>query len=149
MNLTILGENQYVYGDMVRKKIIACIVVVILAATSNTVVMWLHTRESLFMCIIMNALLDVVAGWFVIWQLDRFILPGRKLLRLYKKAGIIVNGEVEEISKCTERYYGFDCWVVTVGGHKLFLVDNGTISLKVGQPVSLETVHGVVKEVLL
>ena len=148
MNPTILGEGQYVYADKIRNKIIVCVIVLAVAAVLNAAIMWVQTKESLALCIVANILLDIAAGWFVVWQLDRFILPERKLLRLYKKVGIIVNGEVEGISERTERYYGFDCRVVIVSGHKVFVVDNETISLNVGQSVSLEAVHGIVKEVL-
>ena len=148
MNPTVLGEGKYVFGDRIRNKIIICIMVIAVAAAFNILIMQVCTKENLMICIPVNIVLDIAVGWFVVWQLDRFILPGRKLLSLYKGQGTIISGEVEGISEKTERYCGFDCWVVTVSGHKVFVVDNDTIFLKVGQKVSLEATHGIVKEVL-
>ena len=148
MNPTVLGEGKYVFGDRIRNKIIICITVIVVAAVFNILIMQVCTKENLMICISINIVLDIAAGWFAVWQLDRFILPGRKLLSLYERQGVIISGEVEEVSEKTERYCGFDCWVVTVSGHKVFVVDNGTIILEIGHQVSLEATHGIVKEVL-
>ena len=129
MNPTVLGENQYISGDKLRGKIVACVVIVVVTLVLNTGITLIHTRESLAARMVLNILLDVIAGWFVVWQLDRFILPHSRVLRLYKKSGTIVSGTVEKISQTTERYYGFDCWEISVDGHRLFVIDNDTIFL--------------------
>lgn len=149
MKQTVLGEGQYVFADGIRNKTIACIAVVILTLVLNVVITLSHTRDNLVICMWLNVLFDVSASWFVIWQLDRYIVPYRRLLRIFKKQGSIICGEIQEISQKTERYYGFDCWVISVDGHRLFVIDNNTISLNKGETVTLETVHGIVKEVQL
>jgi hypothetical protein len=113
----------------------------------NMVEMQLYIKETLKLCIVINVFTDLLAGWFVVWQLDKFILPYRKLIRLDGKAGMIVSGVVDAVSEKTERYYGFDCWVFKVNGHRVFVINNGNISLTVGQCVTVEVVDGIVKEV--
>lgn len=149
MNQTVLGENQYLLEEQIRNRIIFCIAALIAAIVCNIVLTLFRTPQNHTIFMVLNMALDMAAGWFCIWQLDSFILPYKKLLKLYRKTGTTVSGTVEEISSQTQRYYGFDCFAVTVDGHKLFVVDNGTISLEPMQPVTLEVVHGIVKEVVL
>lgn len=149
MNKTVLGENQYLLEDQIRNRIIFCIAALIAAIICNIVLTVLSTPQNHTIFMVLNMGLDMAAGWFCVWQLDSFILPYKKLLKLYRKTGTTVSGIVEEISSHTQRYYGFDCIAVTVGGHKLFVVDNDTISLEPEQSVTLEVVHGIVKEVVL
>ena len=149
MNQTVLGENQYLLEEQIRNRIIFCIAALIAAVICNIVLTMFRTPQNHTIFMVLNMALDMAAGWFCIWQLDSFILPYKKLLKLYRKAGTTVSGIVEEISTQTQRYYGFDCIAVTVDGHKLFVVDNGTISLEPMRPVTLEVVHGIVKEVVL
>ena len=47
MNPTILGESQYTYGDMIRKKMISCIVISTVAVVLNVVVMLVCAKENL------------------------------------------------------------------------------------------------------
>ena len=149
MNQTVLGENQYLLEEQIRNRIIFCIAALIAAVICNIALTMFRTPQNHTIFMVLNMALDMAAGWFCIWQLDSFILPYKKLLKLYRKIGTTVSGTVEEISSQTQRYYGFDCFAVTVDGHKLFVVDNGTISLEPTQQVTLEVVHGIVKEVVL
>ena len=149
MNQTVLGENQYLLEERIRNRIILCVGALLAAVVVNVVMVFLRTKENHTVLMLLNMVLDIAAGWFCVWQLDSFILPYKKLLKLYRKNGTTISGTVEEISTQTQRYYGFDCIAVTVDGHKLFVVDNGTISLEPMQPVTLEVVHGIVKEVVL
>lgn len=149
MNQTVLGENQYLLEEQIRNRIIFCTAALIAAVICNIVLTIFRTPQNHTVFMFLNMALDMAAGWFYVWQLDSFILPYKKLLKLYRKTGTTVSGIVEEISSQTQRYYGFDCIAVTVDGHKLFVIDKGTISLEPGQPITLEVVHGIVKEVVL
>ena len=149
MNRTVLGENQYLLEEQIRNRIIFCAAALIVAVVCNVILILFRTPLNHTAFMLLNMAADMVAGWFCVWQLDSFISPYKKLLKLYKKTGTTVSGTVEEVSSQTQRYYGFDCITVTVDGRKLFVVDNGAISLEPMQPVTLEVVHGIVKEVVL
>lgn len=149
MNQTVLGENQYLLEERIRNRIIFCAIALATAIVCNIIFIALHTPQNYTIFMLLNMAVDMAAGWFCVWQLDSFVLPYKKLLKLYRKTGTTVSGTVEEVSSQTQRYYGFDCIAVTVDGHKLFVVDNGTISLEPAQSVTLEVVHGIVKEVVL
>ena len=149
MNKTVLGENQYLLEEQIRNRIIFCVAALITAIVCNIILTIFRNPQNHTVFMLLNMALDMAAGWFCVWQLDSFILPYKKLLKLYRKTGTTVSGIVEETSSQTQRYYGFDCIAVTVDGHKLFVIDNGTISLEPEQPVTIEVVHGIVKEVVL
>ena len=149
MKQDCLGENQYLLEERIRNRIILCVGVLLAAVAVNVVMVFLRTKDNHTLLMLLNMALDIAAGWFCVWQLDSFILPYKKLLKLYRKTGTTVSGTVEEVSSQTQRYYGCDCIAVTVDGHKLFIIDNGTISLEPAQSVTLEVVHGIVKEVVL
>lgn len=149
MNQTVLGENQYLLEDRIRNRIIFCASVMAVAIVCNIILTIFRTPQNHTIFMLLNMALDMAAGWFCVWQLDSFIVPYKKLLKLYRKTGTTVSGTVEEISSQTQRYYSFDCIAVTVDGHKLFVVENSTISLELTQSVTLEVVHGIVKEVVL
>lgn len=149
MNPTVLGENQYLLEERIRNRIILCAAALAAAIVCNIILTIFRTPQNHTIFMLLNMALDMAAGWFCVWQFDSFILPYKKLLKLYRKTGTTVSGIVEEVSSQTQRYYGFDCIAVTVDGHKLFVVDNGTISLVPAQSVTLEVVHGIVKEVVL
>lgn len=149
MNQTVLGENQYLLEERIRNRIILCVGALLVAVAVNVVMVFLRTKENHMLLMLINMALDIAAGWFCLWQLDSFILPYKKLLKLYRTTGTQITGTVEEVSEKTKRYFGFDCIVISVDGHKLFVVDNGYITLKTQQSVTLEVAHGIVKEVVL
>lgn len=149
MKQNCLGKNQYLLEEQIRKRIIICAAVLFVAVISGIILTLFRTPENHAILMLSNMVLGIAAGWLGVWQLDSFILPYRKLLKLYRKTGTTVSGVVETVSDNTERYYGFDCMAVTVDGHKVFVIKNGAISLAPAQAVTLEVVHGIVKEVAL
>ena len=149
MKQDCLGENQYILEARIRKRIILCVVLILLTVAVNIAIACLRTKENHTLFMLLNMGLDIVVGWFCLWQFDSFIRPYGKLLKLYRKNGSVISGVVEKISTQTRRYYGFDCMTVTVDGHKLFVIDNGCISLEPARQVTVEIVHGIVKEVAL
>lgn len=132
-----------------QKKIcsICCIAAVVLAAGLNILFTVLHTRQTHTPMMILNIVIDILALWFVAWAVTAVIIPLHRLLRLDDQKGQTVSGIVEGVSENTERYLGYDCRIVTVSDQKVFVIDNGTISLQPGETVMLQTVSGVVREV--
>lgn len=149
MKQNCLGKNPYLLEEQIRNRIIICVAVLFVVVISCIILTMFRTPENHTILMLSNMALSVAAGWFGVWQLDSFILPYRKLLKLYRKTGTTVSGVVETVSDNTERYYGFDCIAVTVDGHKVFVIENGAISVEPAQSVTLEVVHGIVKEVEL
>lgn len=149
MKQNCLGENQYILEDQIRNRVILCVAALLIAIISNIIITLFRTPDNHTALMLLNMALDIAAGWFGVWQLDSFILPYRKLLKLYRKKGTTITGIVETVSEKTERYYDFDCIAATVDGHKVFIIENGSISLVPAQLVTLEVVHGIVKEVAL
>lgn len=149
MTQTCLGENLYLLQERIRNRIILCSVILAAAIGTGVVLVLLRTPENHNWMQFLSILLTIGAGWLFVWNLDSFILPYGKLIRLYQKPGREVCGVVEEISQTTKRYHGFDCTELTLSGHKLFVVENGSITLKPGQQITAQVVHGIVKEVAL
>lgn len=149
MNQSFLRDNQYILEERIRNRMILCSVILVLSFVGAGLLVLLRTPENHTFLLITDIAICLLASWFFIWNLDGFILPYRKLLKMYRQEGMEITGQVEETGERTCRYHGFDCFPVTVAGHKLFVVDNGTISLEIGQQVTLSAVHGIVKEVAL
>ena len=149
MTQTVLGENQYLLEEQIRNRILICAGILVLAIGAGVGCVFLRTPGNHRWMLILSCLLSIGAGWAFIWNLDSFILPYRKLLKLYRRKGVTITGMVSSVSETTQRYYGFDCIVAVVDEHRLFLVHNGGITLESGQQITAQVVHGIVKEVEL
>ena len=148
MKQTLLPQPRFEAEQTQRKLTGLCILVSAAAVILNLLLTLLHTRQTHTLMLILNIVVDLAAGWSVAWLLTEKLLPLRKLLSLEAMEGRTVSGIVEAYPDQTERYYDMDCRTVTVGGQKLFVVDNGTISFASGQLVTVCVVHGIVKEVM-
>lgn len=148
MKQTFLPEPRLVLQRQKKICIICCIAAVVLAAGLNILLTALHTRQTHTPMMILNIAVDLIALWFVTWAVTAVIIPLHRLLRLDEQKAKTLSGTVEEVAQNTERYLGYDCRIATVSGQKVFVIENGTISLQRGETVTLQTVSGVVREVL-
>lgn len=148
MKQTILGEEQAQTKRRVQNRLFCCVGIIFVAAVLNVFFIVLRTKENHTLMLMMNILVDLAAGWIMVWNVTTFVAPLKKCLRLQENEGILLSGTVENVFEGTERYCGFDCIVATIAGHKVFVVDNGNIRLTPSEQVTVIIVQGIVKEVV-
>ena len=148
MKQTFLGAPPDEIKKQIRARVILGVSALLIAAAVNIALTLLRTPENHTAFLIINIVLDLIVGWFCVYLLDSHVLPNRRLLRLYGERGTKLSGTVDSVSENTERYSGFDCLVITIGDQKVFVINNGNLKLEPGQDVTVDAVHGIVKEVI-
>lgn len=149
MKQTVLGVDKNSVQAVIHRRVIICTILCLCALFANVLITLLHTPDNHTLLIMINVLVDTVVGWISLWMIDTSIIPQKRLLSLLKRPGTEVSGTVKTLSRDTERYLHFDCLAVTISDHKVFLVDNESIHLEVGQTIKAKVVDGIITEVSL
>lgn len=149
MRRTILGCSVKKTRRLIGKQMVICTVALVLAFCENIWCMCIRTKENSGLYFALIVVADVIAAWITIYCITTGIMPRKKYMRIFLKEGQALSGIVEQVSAKTERYARMDCRPIRISGHICFLVENGHISLKEGQYVSVETVDGIIKDVVI
>lgn len=147
MKQTALGISPDCIRKEIRSAIIRCGCVFALTAAVCVALLLLRNERSHNLLLAADIVVSLIGCWYLVWYVTAKILPLRRLLRLDSMPETELSGTVDEISEQSERYFGFDCTPVKIGGRRLFVINNGNISLRAGEEVTVLTSHGIVKEV--
>lgn len=147
MTQTLFNESEYCVREKLKKQKVICISVALAAFMVNCGLMLIRTKEISTLIFYSNVLIDLVAGWGIAFHILTEQMETRKILKLYKEHATEISGQVTSVSNHTERYHGFDCYVVWIGDRRVFQLKNGAIQLKVGSTVRAVVGHNIVREV--
>ena len=92
----------------------------------------LRTEENHNWLMLLNILIDICGGWFIIGYVSLCVLPQKKLLSCLAKGKYYIEGSVIEVSQQSVRYMGLDCCEVHLAERRLFLPED-TLSLDAGE----------------
>lgn len=143
-----MGTTRSQIQNQIRNGLICCGGVFALTAAVAVVLLLLRNDSNHNLLLIAEIVVSLIGCWYLVWYVTTKILPLRRLLRLDAMPNTELSGTVDAISDRSERYCGFDCTPVTISGRRLFVINNGNISLNCGDKVTVQVSHGIVKEVL-
>lgn len=149
MRQTILGCTSEETQKRIRIEILTCIAAAALALAENIFCLCIRTTQNADLIFVLITAADVFAAWLAIFMITAKIIPQKTWLHIFQKDGTTLEGIVESISEETQRYAGMDCHQVQISGHTVFLVDNGNITLQVGQRISAQRADGILKDVVI
>ncbi len=149
MTQTVLGSGKGPFVKRLNRRYGLCVLAALVALGLNLVLTALRNDQNHTALLWLNILLDVAAGWFLIFYISLGILPDRRLLRLYNGSRRAFGGTVTHITAQTKRVRHMDCYTVTLSGadtRQLFLPAGTALELKEGEQVTLWAVDGVIVE---
>lgn len=149
MRQTILGCSTREMKKQIRVEVLICVAATVLAFAENIFCLCIRTKENANPVFALIVAADALAAWLAIYKITEKIMPRKRWLRIFSKNGTSLIGIVESVSERTQRYARMDCRQIRISGHTAFLVDNGNITLQVGQEVSAQTADGILKDVVI
>ena len=146
MKQTIFGASREEFQKRLRARIILCVCVFCAILMIHGVCTWLRTEQNHTAMLLLNIAADILGGSFLIAQLNIYVLPQLKSLKLYDLAAQETTGQVVEIGESAIHYIGVDCLEVHLPDRRLFL-PVGTITLTVGAQYRFRLKGNLVVEV--
>lgn len=146
MTTNILGTTPNQFRKMLSRRIHLCIAIISATLMINLFLAANRSNETHHLFLMVNILLDLVSGFFLIYYVQEQILPQRRLFALFSADTEQVEGTITDILPELQRYRGIDCHVICVGERRLFLPAD-TVLLQVGQQISARLVYNMILEV--
>ena len=126
---SVLGQSAHSYKKRLDRRIGLCIAVFVLTVGLNILFTALRTDSNHGLMLILNIAVDVLCGFFLLYEIEMHILPRVRLYRLFCRNRELLSGTVTEISQDTQRYMDIDCHTVTVDDRRVFL-PAGTLKIQ-------------------
>ncbi len=152
MSRSILGTDRASFVKKIKNKKSSCIAVLCVAVALNILLTFFRNDRNHTWMLWLNILLDVAAGWFLIFYISLWIAPQQRLLSLYDGKRSIFEGTVIKITEGTQRVRHTDCFTVTFvideAERQFFLPANAALSITEGEQVQISAVSNIIVEIL-
>ena len=146
MKQTLLEKSIEESCAVYKEERYAYIGALLLTSALNIFLCYLRTDQNHYWLLAVNALLDILCGWGIIYHMTEKHLVLKRMIRLQKGNRTTITAEIAGISEKTQRIPGLNCFVVTANGRRLFLPEQGNISLETGKTYTLDFVENVIVE---
>lgn len=146
MKTNILGTTPERYRKILCMRIGKCIGITCLALLANTLLTLFRSEENHTLLLLLNIVIDIACAFFMIYYISEYVLPPRRLYRLFFVPSHTYSGVVRHISAETQRYRGIDCVVITIDTHCFFLPAEFP-EPEIGVAISVKTASNIILEV--
>ncbi len=153
MKQSILGSDMRLFTKKLNGEKSICIATLCVTVVLNVLLTFLRNDQNHSLMLWLNIVLDVAAGWFLIFYISCLIAPKQRLLRLFNGKRSAFEGTVTAISAETQRVRNVDCFTVTLTAgeteRQFFLPANTALSLKEKEYVQISAVSNIIVQILL
>jgi len=146
MKSNLLGMDLPQFRSRLQRRVLLCCCVSVFVLLINILLTLCRTPDNHTLCLWLNIGVDLIASYFLIYEISEYLLPKYRLLRLFSSQGIIFNGTVVQIDGETQRYQSVDCYLLRLDIGCFFLPVN-MIPPEVGMHISIRTAANLVLEV--
>ena len=146
MRYNVLNKSEDQARSDLKKHKTLCIMIGVIVLAIN-ILLTLFTTDATFTAfLIINILIDIVAGVYIFTYYLANIRTQKKLIAIFSKTKEEIKGTIEDISSDTLTHLSIDCVKVKVSERILFL-PIGTIELTCGENIIAYCSSNVIVEV--
>lgn len=142
----ILGKDIKAFYREIKNEFILCVLVFFTTIFVNAIVVALRTDDNHYFMLIVNIVIDIAMGIFVLFKFTACVIPKYRKYKLCTKKSYRVIGKINSIATETIRYMNFDCYEVKIDNRSLFLLVD-TLKVEIGLEYEMSVVSNIIIEV--
>ena len=146
MRYSILNKSEKDACSELKKHKTVCILIGVIVLAINILLTSFTSDATFTVFLIINILIDIVAGVYIFTYYLANIRTQKKLIAMFSKTKEEIKGTIEDISSDTLTHLSIDCLKVKISDRILFL-PVGTIELTCGENIVANCSSNVIVEV--
>ncbi len=141
------GDGNMTDKKKIRQLRLAYVGAGLLTIGIHVLLLCLRTEENHSLMLLLNILVDVLAGWSLLACTELVYMPRLRLYRLFQMPTLCIEGEVLDVCHTLQRVNGLDCYSVSVDGRSCFVPETLPFDFKTGDGVRIYLASNTVAKV--